>query len=61
MLPSPSVGTPQRGLPASSAPFGGWKTTMSPTDGSPKRMPMRFTSTRWPMSSVGSIEPLGMR
>ena len=34
---------------------------MSPTDGSPKRMPMRFTSTRWPMSSVGSIEPLGMR
>src|SRR5450755_1926273 len=24
-------------------------------------MPMRLTSTRWPIDSVGSIEPLGIR
>ena len=44
-----------------SAPSGGWKTTISPTWGPLKSMPMRFTSTRWPTDSVGSIEPLGIR
>jgi len=37
------------------------KTAISPTWGSLKSMPMRFTRTRWPIASVGSIEPLGMR
>src|SRR5215208_2985878 len=44
-----------------SAPPGGWKTTMSPTLGSPKCMPTRLTRTRWPTSSVGTIDSLGMR
>src|SRR3954447_24208233 len=44
-----------------SAPAGGWKTTMSPTEGSLKRWPMRLTSTRCPIASVGSIDALGMR
>ena len=30
----------------SAAPLGGWKTMMSPTLGSPKRLPRRLTSTR---------------
>ena len=34
---------------------------MSPTFGSVKRVPMRFTSTRWPTCSVGSIDSLGIR
>ena len=29
--------------------------------GSPKRLPMRLTSTRWPTSSVGTIDSLGIR
>src|SRR4051794_24195412 len=44
-----------------SAPTGGWKTRMSPTSGLEKREPMRLTRTRWPTSSVGSIDSLGMR
>src|SRR3954447_1777168 len=44
-----------------SAPAGGWNTSTSPTDGSPKRLPSRLTSTRWPMSSVGSREADGIR
>ena len=44
-----------------SAPAGGWKTRMSPTSGLPKCMPTRFTSTRWPIWSVGTIDSLGMR
>src|SRR3954447_26856496 len=43
-----------------SAPVGGWKTTTSPTSGSEKRAPMRLTSTRWPISSVGTIDSLGI-
>jgi hypothetical protein len=44
------------------APAGGWKTTMSPTLGvSPSSWPMRLTRTRWLMSSVGSIDGLGIR
>src|SRR4051812_21097303 len=46
---------------SSSAPSGGGKTTTSPTSGVLKRAPMRFTSTRWPTSSVGTIDSLGMR
>src|SRR5215207_11221576 len=44
-----------------SAPVGGWKTTTSPTSGSEKRAPMRLTSTRWPISSVGTIDSDGIR
>src|SRR4051794_41756113 len=44
-----------------SAPTGGGETTMSPTFGEGNRSPMRLTSTRWPTSSVGSIDSLGMR
>src|SRR5919109_5114336 len=44
-----------------SAPAGGWKTTMSPTSGFPNRSPIRLTSTRWPISSVGTIDSLGIR
>src|SRR3954447_9270662 len=44
-----------------SAPSGGWKTTTSPTSGSLKRAPMRFTSTRWPILRVGTIDSLGIR
>src|SRR6478609_2963940 len=51
--------TPQRGSP--SAPWGGWKTTTSPTDGLLKACPMRLTSTRCPISSVGTIDSLGIR
>src|SRR5215210_6924337 len=43
-----------------SAPVGGWKTTTSPTSGSENRAPMRLTSTRWPISSVGTIDSLGI-
>src|SRR3954470_17485952 len=52
-----------RGAPHSltSAPSGGWKTPRSPTLGSVNRSPMRLTSTRWPTSSVGSIDSLGIR
>ena len=32
----------------------------SPTSGSLKRSPMRLTSTRWPISSVGTIDSLGI-
>jgi hypothetical protein len=58
---SSTVGAPHvAGTP--SAPAGGWNTMIWPTFGSdPSRWPMRCTSTRSPMSSVGSIEPLGMR
>ena len=38
--------------------LGGWKTTMSPTLG---WSISRLVSTRWPMCSVGTIEPLGIR
>ena len=41
-----------------SAPAGGWKTVMSPTLGWLIR---RLARIRWPMFSVGSIEPLGIR
>src|SRR5947207_610750 len=34
---------------------------MSPTEGCPKCMPMRLTSTRWPTWSVGTIDSLGIR
>ena len=34
---------------------------MSPTYGSPNRLPMRSTSTRCPITSVGSIDSLGIR
>ena len=51
---------PPHSLPRS-APAGGWKTTMSPTSGFPKRSPIRLTSTRWPTSSVGTIDSLGIR
>ena len=34
---------------------------MSPTFGSPNRLPMRSTSTRCPITSVGSIDSLGIR
>jgi len=44
------------------APAGGWKTTMSPMLGeSPSSCPTRLTKTRWLMSSVGSIDGLGIR
>src|SRR3954469_23873641 len=54
-----SCRAPQRGSP--SAPSGGWKTTTSPTAGFEKEWPMRLTSTRWPICSVGTIDSLGMR
>ena len=58
---SSACAAPQRGG-RSSAPAGGWKVMMSPTLGSaPRRWLRRLTSTRWPTSSVGSIEPLGIR
>src|SRR6185312_13180836 len=45
-----------------SAPAGGWKTMMLPTFGSaPSRVVTRWTSTRSPTSSVGSMDPLGIR
>src|SRR3954454_4311171 len=56
----PSVGS--LGIPHCwlSAPFGGLKTTMSPRLGSPKCGPRRFTRTRWPTWSVGTIDGLGI-
>src|SRR3954447_11966856 len=56
--PSRRGGSPQGSL---SDPAGGWKTTTSPTSGSPKRLPSRLTRTRWPISRVGTIDSLGMR
>ena len=50
--------TPQRWA---LAPTGGWKTTTSPTLGLENECPMRLTSTRWPLTRVGIIEPLGIR
>ena len=47
-------------MSSSSAPVGGWKTTTSPTSGSEKRAPMRLTSTRWPICSVGTIDSDGI-
>src|SRR5947209_8321299 len=55
--PVPWLGLPHTPLPRS-APCGGWKTTMSPTLG---WLISRLVSTRWPIFSVGIIEPLGMR
>src|SRR5687768_8185320 len=60
-----SQGWPWGGWPEpqrfSSAPAGGWNTTTSPTLGVVKRAPMRLTSTRWPICSVGTIDSLGIR
>lgn len=42
-------------------PAGGLKTTMSPRSGSLKRKLTRSTRTRWPISSVGTIDSLGIR
>src|SRR3954447_12349263 len=47
-------------MSSSSAPVGGWKTTTSATSGSEKRAPMRLTSTRWPIWSVGTIDSDGI-
>src|SRR5688572_385551 len=58
---SPSGGGPPPHVLSWSAPAGGWKTTTSPTSGSPKRAPIRLTSTRWPTSSVGTIDSDGSR
>src|SRR4051812_7220515 len=57
----PGGGSPPPHWLPCSAPTGGWNTTTSPTDGSPKRSPIRFTSTRWPICSVGTIDSLGIR
>src|SRR5215217_1605592 len=57
----PSGGWPPPHWLPCSAPVGGWKTTTSPTSGSPKRAPIRLTSTRWPISSVGTIDSDGIR
>src|SRR3954449_6189931 len=56
----PVGGGPPPHMSSCSAPSGGWKTTTSPTSGSEKRSPMRFTSTRWPTWSVGTIDSLGI-
>src|SRR5215212_3928731 len=56
----PMGGGPPPHMSSCSAPSGGWKTTTSPTSGSEKRAPMRLTSTRWPISSVGTIDSLGI-
>ena len=45
----------------SSAPAGGLKTMMFPRFGSVKRKLTRSTRTRWPISSVGTIDSLGIR
>src|SRR5579859_5350546 len=55
--PAPWLGFPHSGL-IGSAPWGGWKTTMSPTLG---LVSSRLVRTRCPMSSVGTIEGLGIR
>src|SRR5215217_42429 len=57
----PSGGGPLPQVLSCSAPAGGWKTTTSPTSGSPKRAPIRLTRTRWPISSVGTIDSDGIR
>src|SRR3954451_1272564 len=57
----PAGGAPEPHVLSCSAPAGGWNTTMSPTCGEEKRAPMRFTSTRWPTVSVGTIDSLGIR
>jgi hypothetical protein len=60
-VPSPSPAAPQRGGDRS-APRGGWNTTIWPTLGAaPTRCENRFTSTRSPTCSVGSIDALGIR
>src|SRR3954453_377605 len=56
----PIGGGPPPHLSSCSAPPGGWKTTTSPTSGSEKRAPMRLTSTRWPICSVGTIDSEGI-
>src|SRR3954454_21026736 len=56
----PIGGGPPPHMSSCSAPSGGWKTTTSPTSGSEKRAPMRVTSTRWAISSVGTIDSLGI-
>src|SRR5829696_3489697 len=58
---SPAGGSPPPHWLPCSAPAGGWNTTMSPTWGSLKRAPIRLTSTRWPISSVGTIDSDGIR
>src|SRR3954454_12484472 len=57
----PGGGGPEPQVLSCSAPAGGWKTTTSPTSGVEKRAPMRLTSTRWPIWSVGTIDSLGIR
>src|SRR4051812_6730428 len=57
----PGGGSPPPHWLPCSAPTGGWNTTTSPTSGCVKRSPMRFTSTRWPICSVGTIDSLGIR
>src|SRR5215217_1668185 len=57
----PSGGGPLPQVLSCSAPAGGWKTTTSPTSGVVKRAPIRLTSTRWPIWSVGTIDSLGIR
>src|SRR3954454_21912948 len=58
-------GAPSRGLAPQrlsvSAPSGGWNTTTSPTSGLVNECPIRLTSTRWPIWSVGTIDSLGIR
>src|SRR5215218_7700359 len=56
----PEGGGPPPHMSSCSAPAGGWKTTTSPTSGSEKRAPILLTSTRWPISSVGTIDSLGI-
>ena len=65
----PSVGPRARRLGARARPHrcwrrrpaGGLNTTMSPRSGSLKRKLTRSTSTRCPISRVGTIDSLGMR
>src|SRR4051795_13671403 len=56
----PIGGGPPPHMSSCSAPSGGWKTTTSPTPRSEKRAPMRLTSTRWPIWSVGTIDSDGI-
>src|SRR5215210_1931056 len=53
----PVGGGPAPHMSSCSAPSGGWKTTTSPSE---NRSPMRLTSTRWPIWSVGTIDSLGI-
>ena len=46
-------GSPPSGKRESVAPAGGWNTTMSPTEGAKKSLPMRSTSTRCPIGGEG--------